>query len=218
MKKNALFISIEGIDGSGKSTQIHLLQKYFEEKEKKVLLLKKYQSLDFIKKMILNTEKIDSTSLYLFTMLKHRFLMLKVKEELKNYDIILIDRYIDTSIAYTIGNVDNTQKEIFEIISDSLGNLFFQPNITLFMNTNPEIAYERKLKIGFDLIEMGHNQAENNFINNQMHAYKNYLKLANKFKDRYRIISTDFGIESTHSQILEEVIKYIKEHKYEALY
>lgn len=143
-----MFITFEGIDYSGKSTQVSLLKEYFENNGKKVLLIRepggtkiseKIRDILLDKKYYAMTEKSE---LLLFAAARAQLVSEVIKPALKEGYIVISDRFHHSSIAYQgygrkidLDFVNNLQK--FAINGT-------EPDLTFYIHITPEDAEERK--------------------------------------------------------------------------
>ncbi len=142
-----MFITVEGIDGSGKSTFVRKLKRELENNGKTVFLTAepRIKNLDgsenkFAKGIIsiINKENIkDDKILFNFFSSIRRTNSGIIIEALNKYDYVICDRYIDSSSVY--------QKKHDEL-------MIIVPDLTVFLNTDPKVALERinkrKSKVG----------------------------------------------------------------------
>ncbi|MBT5855522.1 dTMP kinase [bacterium] len=104
-----LFISFEGIEGSGKSTQIEKVADYFRKKGREVVVTKEPGATDFgktIRELILNPETTfhsNTTEVLLFTADRVEHIEGLIKPALAAGKIVLCDRNIDSTYAYQAG-------------------------------------------------------------------------------------------------------------------
>ena len=206
-----MFITLEGIDGAGKSTQFRLLKNYFEENTISSFFIKSDSAFDGVKEKILdNYGHIDPIAVFLLTLAKHKVVEMNVVKQETNYEYVIVDRYIDTSLAYTKANINTDNKMDFTSIQNELVKLYKMPDITILIDTPPEIAIERKNQLGFDRIEFGNSSfklenKEVQFIKNQNDARNCYLQLARQYANRYHIIDGTSSIEKIHKEIIERI-------------
>src|SRR3990167_6313338 len=139
MNKNALFIVMEGLDGSGESTQASLLRDYFKEEERKVILTKEpyieRKSGKKIRKVLEKKIKMGLKDLHdLFT--ENR------KEHLEKVIIVICDRYYFSTFAFgAASGVD------LEYLIDK-NKKFLHPDMTFILDVDPRIAIRRIEKRG----------------------------------------------------------------------
>lgn len=100
-----MFITFEGIDGSGKSTQIGLLKSWLEQKNRTVTVVREPGGnvvSEKIRTLLLDSrEQIDSRcELLLFTAARAQLVGKVIKPALANGETVICDRYIDSSVAY----------------------------------------------------------------------------------------------------------------------
>ena len=100
-----MFITFEGIDGSGKSTQISFLKQWLEEKGHEILVLREPGGnivSEKIRTLLLDSkEEIDPRSeLLLFTAARAQLVSKVIRPALNQGKIVICDRYIDSSVAY----------------------------------------------------------------------------------------------------------------------
>lgn len=172
----SFFISFEGIEGAGKSTQIVKLKEYLESKDFRVLVLREPGGTPFGEKMrqaILET-KTEITPLaeaHLFASSRAQLLSEVVLKELAVPNTIIIcDRYIDSSIAYQGHSRGLGVAEILNIHNNFPLNLV--PHLTFYMRIGVEtsekrqkmrnapkdyfeskgVEFYKKLIIGYDLV------------------------------------------------------------------
>tara|TARA_Y100000741_G_C18201951_1_gene537954 strand:+ start:207 stop:833 length:627 start_codon:yes stop_codon:yes gene_type:complete len=147
LKKENLFISFEGIEGSGKSYQCKKLYKFLKKKRKKVLYTREpggSLSGEEIRKIILTGHKNKfmaktDTLLYLAARNEHIERIIKPMLLKKNY--IICDRFIDSTIAYQVYGKGVNQSFIDNIHKHILGHI--KPDITFILTVNPKKAFER---------------------------------------------------------------------------
>ena len=201
MKKN-LFITFEGIEGSGKSTQSRKLQEFFLENKidailtrepggceiseeiRKILLAEKFENIQVLSEILLNfTARLEHVEQV-------------IKPALIQGKVVICDRFFDSTYAYQ-GSAQGVDFEVINQIQKiTLGD--FQPDITFLIDVDVEQAFER-IKTRSD-----NNRYEKLGLEFHQKVRSGFLKLIDKNK---RIKKID-GLQDP-KQVLLDIIKYL---------
>jgi len=200
------FITFEGIDGCGKSTQVKKLVEFFNKTKKTAIFVREpggTQISEEIREILLNRhlEDIsDRTEALLMTgsrsQLTHEIIIPNLNKGLH----VLADRYSDSTLAYQGGGRQIDIEWLIRLNQFATYNI--EPNVTFYIDVLPEEALKRKNQEK-DRIEMAG-------IELQSRVRNAYLELAKRFESRYIIIDGHDSIENIH----DVIINHIKQRKY----
>lgn len=219
MAKKPSYLTIEGGDGSGKTTLIKNLHKYLIDSKKKVLLTKEFGSehdkaCSKMREIALNSNyQIDELAgqiIFAAIVRQHQERVIKPTLEKKEVDIILSDRGIDSNFAYgpAHGLTNKTIEQIFKpAYSDAV-----LPDLTIYLDIDPLLAsYRRTKREAEKFDENGVDRVEKKGLKLQQQVRRNFHKLAEKNPDR--IVMVEITSEKTPEEVLNEVIKILKNKK-----
>lgn len=197
-----MFITFEGIDGSGKSTQILLLRKYLVNNGHKVVTLREpggTELSEYIRGVLLNKklEVSDVSELLLFQAARADLVERIVKPMLEEGRIILSDRFFDSTTAYQ-GYGRGLDLEIVKK-SNQIGSQGVYPNITFYLKLERNVAQERRTNEEQDRMELSGDEFYSRVIDG-------YEKLA-ETEDRFITLDASKGIKEIHDQVVEEIEK-----------
>ena len=146
--KKGIFITMEGPDGAGKSTQIDLLKKYLEDKGYNILLTRDPGGNDIseaIRGIILNkdfTEMGYMTELLLYASARAQLVKENIKPALEAGTAVIADRFVDSSAVYQgIGRglgIDT----VYKVNEFALQGIM--PDMTILMDLDAEVGLARK--------------------------------------------------------------------------
>ena len=195
-----MFITFEGCEGVGKSRQIHLLEEYLQKINKKYYLTREPGGTpvsEQIRKVILdgkNVSMTDECEALLYASARVQLLKEVVKPKLDAGELVLCDRYIDSSLAYQ-GYARGLGVEFVEKINDyAIKN--FMPDYTIFLNLPPEQAFKRKGGVDKnDRLELSGMDFHNK-------VYNGYVELSKKYASRFIVIDASGTKEQTHAKII----------------
>lgn len=199
-----MFISFEGIDFSGKSTQIELLKDYLVDHNKKVEILREpggTKISEKVRNILLdnkNEKMFAEAELLLFSASRAQLVREKIRPYLQKGIYVISDRFHDSSTAYQ-GYGRGIPIEVVTKIHDlAIGDTL--PDLTFFIDIPVGIANERKKKkskIKLDRIE----QADIEFYNR---VRSGYLEIARQ-EERFKVIDGTQTIETIQNQIISEL-------------
>ncbi len=199
-----MFITFEGLDFCGKSTQVEILKDYFESKEKKVVIIREPGGTEISEKIrdILldkkNSEMSIESELLLFSSSRAQLVREKIIPLLNRGYYVISDRFHDSSIAYQGYGRGIAIESVMAIQNFAIDGAV--PNITFFIDVPLDEIGRRRIKHGednLDRIEL----SENKFYQK---VYDGYLELCNT-QERVKLIDGTKNIEEVHQQILEEI-------------
>jgi dTMP kinase len=204
-----MFITFEGIDLCGKSTQVKLLYDYFVKNKKKVVLVREPGGTlisEKIRKILLdkdNSKMKYLTEFLLFSASRHQLTEEIIKPLLKKNCIVICDRYYDSSTAYQGygGKID--LKIINQINKIATNNLV--PDLSFLIDISYDENIKRRKLSGkiHDRIE----QKEKNYYRKVISGYRTIAKLNLK---RFKVIDGKKEINKIHKEILNTINKIKK--------
>ncbi|HQI41379.1 MAG: dTMP kinase [Ignavibacteriales bacterium UTCHB2] len=199
-----MFISFEGIDFSGKSTQVKLLENYLKDQNKKVKLIREPGGTEIsekIRKILLDKENnhmVMETEIFLFSASRAQLVREVIRPSLEKGYYVISDRFHDSSTAYQGYGRGLPVDSIVKINNLAIGNTV--PDITFFIDIPNEVAIARKAQRSMsdlDRIEV----SDENFFERVRNGY---LKIAESEK-RFRVIDGTKSIEEINEMIINEI-------------
>ena len=193
------FITIDGVEGAGKSTQITFICDYLKAKGVNVILTREPGGTDVgekIRTLLLSnsTGKIHAdTELLLMFAARNEHIQNKIMPALKQGDWVLSDRFTDASYAYQGGGRGLDVSRIVQLEQWVLQD--FTPDMTLLLDVPVEIGMSRVESRGKkDRIEL----EATDFFNRVRQAY---IDRSEQFPDRIKLIDSSQTVEHTRQQI-----------------
>jgi dTMP kinase len=203
------FLSLEGIEGSGKSTQIKFLEKILIKKGYRVLSLREPGGTEFGERL---REAILKSSTPLHPLAEcHLFLASRaqlLKEKILPFllqpkSIVILDRYIDSTLAYQGQARKLGFKTVLELHQHNPLNIL--PHRTFYLDIPLEISWERQNLRG---------QEKDYFESEKADFYgeliKGYQQMAELFSERILTIDARGSVEDVSAQIEKDLERFIK--------
>ena len=197
-------IVFEGIEGSGKTYHIDHVSKYLKKKKINYIKLREpggTSNSEKIRKLILNNKSNFNKETDLLLYLASRSENISLLKKNFRKKVILIDRFIDSSIAYQHYGL-GVNKKLIEIINKNLlGN--FKIDYT-FLNVVNNKNMIKRLKLRKSLNR--YDKFNNKFYSK---VQKGFLKLSRRNKRKYQIINSNLDLDLNKSLILKKIDKLV---------
>lgn len=205
MENRGKFITFEGCDGCGKSTQLRLLSEYLEKNGVPHIFTREPgggKISEAIREILLNgknSEMTDACEALLYAAARVQHLSDRVEPALNEGKLVVCDRYVDSSLAY--------QAYARGLGTDFIGKInayaleHYLPDVTVFIDLTPEAAFKRK-----------HGADENDRLEQagmafHRRVYEGYKAIAAENPDR--VVCVDGN--QTPDEIFTEVVRILKE-------
>lgn len=203
--KKGIFITMEGPDGAGKSTQIDLLKKYLEDKGYSILLTRDPGGNDIseaIRGIILNkdfTEMGYMTELLLYASARAQLVKENIKPALEAGTAVIADRFVDSSAVYQgIGRglgIDT----VYKVNEFALQGIM--PDMTILMDLDAEVGLARK-KNQAELDRM-----ERESVDFHKKVVAGYRDLADRYPERILKVDAALQVQEIHDIIVANIEK-----------
>ena len=211
-KKKPLFVTFEGIEGSGKSYQSKKLYKSIKKRRIPVILTREpggTRGAEKIRKIILEDyfylhskirfNKYTDTLLYLAARSEH--IENRIKPAISKKKIIICDRFIDSTLAYQVYGKGVSKALVDSVHKYILGSI--KPDLTFILKVNISKALERLKK----------RKKKNRYDKFSKYFYikaqKAFIKIAKKNKTRYFVLDNSKDSKETEKIILNKFIKVL---------
>ena len=205
-----IFITMEGPEGAGKTTIIHMLGKALQQEGYQVLLTREPGGIPIseqIREVILNKDNtaMDSrTEALLYAAARRQHLVEKVMPALEKGSIVLCDRFIDSSLAYQGYARGLDIEEVYNINKFAIGDMM--PDATFFFDIKPEEGLRRIQSNGDREI----NRLDLEALEFHKKVYEGYQVTINRWKDRFIIIDADRTIEEVFQETKNQLLMALK--------
>lgn len=210
--KRGIFISVEGQDGVGKTTQIEFIKEYFAnrnmytfvtrepggttigEKIRKILLDPAHKEMDY------------KTEMFLYVAARSQLVNEKIIPKLNDGNVVICDRYVDSSMAYQgygreLGSVVKTVNDI--VTKDCM------PDITFWLALDTDNSENRIAKDNLRSEEK--DRIEQESLDFKVRVFDGYVALSKKESERIKVIDATKNIECVSQEIKSYLDKLIEE-------
>ena len=195
------FISFEGIDACGKSTQVKLLLKEMNTSSNKTILVREPGGSTIseeIRDILLNSklnEMSDRTEALLMTGSRAQLTYEKIMSNLDEGKNVIADRYSDSTLAYQGGGRGLDIEWLIKLNQFATYNL--SPDVTFLIDLHPEEAIKRK--------DIENDRIEKAGIDLQINVRNAYLQIAKRFDDRIVVLDGHNQVNIIHQKIVKEL-------------
>lgn len=200
--KRGLFITMEGPDGSGKSTQIAAIKSFLEQKGERIVITREpggTRISEKIRELLLDRENRDMDSMaeaLLYAAARAQHVAQVIRPALEDGTHVICDRFIDSSIAYQ--GYGRGLGDCVAIINAYAVNDCI-PDITFLLKLDPEVGKSRIASTARDRIEMEKIDFHNR-------VFSGYKALEMEYPDRIVGIDASADVE----QISYEIISHLE--------
>lgn len=210
--KKGLIISFEGPDGAGKTTVINQLLPILSEKlNQSIVSTREPGGVDIaerIRDVILDVNHTimdDKTELLLYMAARRQHFVEKVLPALKSGKLVLIDRFIDSSVAYQ-GSGRGLDKQVISWLNDFATDSR-KPDLTLYFDIDSETGLARIAKNA----EREINRLDLEKLEMHQRVRQGYLELAELEKSRVVTINASQNLEQVVADALKEILDCLSE-------
>ncbi|MBE6019927.1 MAG: dTMP kinase [Clostridiales bacterium] len=199
-----LFITLEGGDGAGKSTQIRNIEKFFEEKGMTVTHTREPGGTPIGEKLrsILldpaNTEMEAVTEMLIYAAARSQHVRETVLPALERGEVVICDRFVDSSIAYQAYG-RNLGSMVAEVNGHATGGL--RPDITIWLDIDPETGRARATR------DSGPDRLESESTAFHTRVREGYASMAEAEPDRFKRVDASGSVE----EIKDEIYKLLED-------
>ena len=199
MKKKGYFISFEGIDGSGKSTQIQKLAEFLESVDFEVIVTREPGGSvggEEIRKLLLQGE-VDRWSaeaeILLFTAARRDHLERIILPAIDDGKIVICDRFTDSTRMYQ-GMRGPNLRNLVDTLNEKVINL--DPDLTILIDINPEIGLKRAKSR-----KTVEERFEDFGVDLQLKMRKGFIELAKEFGNRIEVVNGQQSVDKLSQDI-----------------
>ncbi len=198
-----LFISFEGVDGAGKTTQVRKLADRLRAQGRTVVTTREPGGTPIgarIRAMLLTKDDESAamgerTEALLFAADRAQHAAETIRPAIESGAIVITDRYLDSSVAYQAGGRELGQEEIRNLSLWATNNLL--PDRTYLLDIDPAVSHTR-----FSGPEDRMESAGDDF---QIRTRREFLKLAEREPQRFRIIDATQSVDDIAAQIAADM-------------
>jgi dTMP kinase len=201
----SLFITFEGVEGSGKTTQIQRLKKYLTQKGVHCKVTREPGGCligEKIRKILLNPdhrEMVPTTELLLYEAARAQHVIEVIKPFLKKEGAVLCDRFSDATLAYQGYGRRTDLKRIQRL--NHLSSQGVRPDVTFLLDCPPDVGLKRAIQRNRTLKQEREERFEREEIQFHRRVRKGYLAIARKEPGRVKVIDTRQGEEGVFEKI-----------------
>ena len=196
----ANFVSFEGIDGCGKSTQAKLLNQHFVDQGKDVIFSREpggSPGAEAIRGLLLtgNTDKWSAeTELLLFTAARRDHLETTIEPALASGQMVICDRFADSTRVYQGATRGDLRSKVDLLHTTMIGR---EPDTTIIIDVEPEVALKRGLARN-----SGEDRFEDFGLEFQENLRHGFLKLAEEYPSRCHLVDGNRSAEEVFKDVL----------------
>lgn len=205
---NGKFISIEGIDGVGKSTQLVFIEKYLRQQGKKVIITHEPGGTSLgedIRKLLIISRTDDimvDTELLLIFAARAEHVAQIIKPSIRRGDWVVSDRFVDATFAYQGGGRGMSTYRIQQITDWTLSG--FKPDITFLLDLPVKHSQQRVIDRNNDIDRF--EREKTNFFQKVRDCY---LQRSRKEPDRIMVIDASKMIDDIQKQLISHLSRLI---------
>jgi dTMP kinase len=197
-----VFLSFEGIDGCGKSTQLQLLATRLAHAQRAVCVTREPGGTELAEEireyLLHSSQPLDPrTELLLFGATRAQHVAQVIRPARARGELVLCDRFGDSSVAYQAGGLGLDREFILRMNAFATDDM--QPDVTILFDIDPELAHLRRAHEGEDRIEARGMQF-------QARVRAEYLRLA--AENSQRIVTLDGA--RAHTELHEEICSVLQ--------
>jgi dTMP kinase len=203
-----VFITFEGIDRSGKSTQLRMLASELRLRGREVVATREPGGTPLgglLRQVVLEAEEqVDPMAeLLIFAADRAQHVRALVRPALDSGRVVLSDRYADATVAYQGAGRGFPPELVAEVVALATGGLM--PEMTLIFDLTVEESLRR-----------GDARKKQDRIDSEEAAFHTrvrdaYLKIAASDPERVRIVDAGGSVQETHSQVMRLVMPFIEQ-------
>jgi dTMP kinase len=193
VKNKGYFISFEGIDGSGKSTQIQKLAEFLEARDFDIVITREpggSKGGEEIRNLLLqgNVDRWSAeTEILLFTAARRDHLERIILPALEEGKVVICDRFTDSTRMYQ-GMRGVNLRNLVDTLNGKV--IKFDPDLTILIDINPEISLKRAKSR-----KTVEERFEDFGVDLQMKMRKGFLELAKEFENRIEVVNGQQSID-----------------------
>ena len=195
------FITFEGVEGCGKSTQSKMLYDYLVERNMPAILTREIGGTSVaedIRKIVLHSDLLPMSELLLVMAARCEHINKLILPSIKNNLWVICDRFIDSTACYQGMSPDIGVEKVFQLHRDICNDIM--PDTTIFIDVPPSYALVQALARG------DNNKFEEKDSAFHNRVYSSFQSLASRFSNRIHAIpALGLSKESLHKKILEHL-------------
>ena len=206
-----MFITFEGIDGCGKSTQVSRFEATLRERGISSVVTREPGGTkigEAIRGILLNSDNahmVPLAELFLYAADRAQHVREVIRPALEAGKWVICDRYFDATTVYQ-GAILGHHEKLIELLNRE-ATLGCEPEITFLLDCPAEVGLQRRTER--EMHDKGRDRFERKTLDFHIKIRYGYLALANKYRDRFRIIDSTLPEDQVARKIKEVISPYL---------